>query len=349
MKILITGASGFIGSHMVEQAVRLGHRVWAAVRPTSNRKYLADEHIHLITLDYTNGEILRGQLQKFAREYGCWDVVIHCAGATRCLRHSDFYTINYEGTRLLADSLVALDIVPRQFIFISSLGTYGPIHETQPYQPIRDVDTPSPNTYYGSSKLKAEEYLMNLSEFPYLIFRPTGVYGPRDKDYQILINGIRRHTELALGFRQQKITFVYVKDLVQAVFLAIAKGVTQRAYFVTDGSVYTSHDFGRIVREELGRPFVLRITLPLWMGRIAALLCDGIASLTQRSLTFNSDKYRILSQRNWTCDIRPLINELGYCPQYNLERGLAETIRNYASGSTSNARRARRRVSSLPM
>lgn len=349
MKILITGASGFIGSHMVEQALQLGHKVWAAVRPTSNRKYLTDERIHFIELDYTDGKVLQGQLQDFTREYGCWDVIIHCAGATRCLRHSDFYTINYEGTRLLVDMLMALDIVPRQFIFMSSLGTYGPIHEKQPYQPIRDVDTPSPNTHYGRSKRKTEEYLMSLPAFPYLIFRPTGVYGPRDKDYQILVNGIRHHTELALGFRRQEITFVYVKDLVQAVFLAIAKGVTHRAYFVTDGNVYTSHDFGHIVREELGRPFVLRLTLPLWAGRVAALLCDGIARLTHCRLTLNSDKYRILSQRNWTCDIKPLIEELGYSPQYDLQRGVAETIQDYASGSISSARRARRRVSSLPM
>lgn len=349
MKILITGASGFIGSHMVEQALRLGHSVWAAVRPTSSRRYLRDERIHFIELDYTDGEILQGQLRDFARKYSCWDVIIHCAGATKCTQRKDFYTVNYDYTQRFVDALVLLDMVPCQFIFMSTLGTYGPIRESEPFRPICDADTPNPNTDYGRSKRMAEEYLMSLTSFPYIIFRPTGVYGPRDKDYQILINGIRHHMELALGFRRQEITFVYVKDLVQAVFLAIAREVNRRTYFVTDGSVYTSHDFGRIVREGLGRSFVLRITLPLWMGRIAALLCDGIARLTHRNLTLNSDKYHILSQRNWTCDIKPLIDELGYSPQYNLERGLAETIQNYASGSTSNARRARRRVSSLPI
>lgn len=349
MKILITGASGFIGSHMVEQALRLGHMVWAAVRPTSSRQYLRDERIHFIEFDYTDEGILRGQLRNFAREYGCWDVIIHCAGATKCTHRKDFYTVNYDYTQRFVDVLISLDMVPRQFIFMSTLGTYGPIHESEPFQPICDADTPNPNTDYGRSKRMAEEYLMSLPEFPYVIFRPTGVYGPRDKDYQILINGIRHHTELALGFRRQDITFVYVKDLVQAVFLAIERNVVRRAYFVTDGSVYTSHDFGRIVREELGYPFVLRLTLPLWAGRIAAILCDGIARLTHCSLTLNSDKYRILSQRNWTCDIKPLIDELSYSPQYNLQRGVAETIQDYASGSTSSARRARRRVSSLPM
>ena len=170
---------------------------------------------------------------------------------------------------------------------------------------------------------------MRQARFPYVIFRPTGVYGPRDKDYQILIDGIRHHTELALGYRRQEITFVYVKDLVEAVFLAIDRGVSRRAYFVTDGKVYTAHDFGNIVRQELGNPFVCRITVPLWLGRVAALLCDAASMLTRQTFTLNSDKYRILSQRNWTCDIEPLKQELGYAPQYDLQSGIRETIHKY--------------------
>lgn len=326
MRILVTGASGFIGSHMVEHFVQLGHEVWAAVRSTSSRRYLRDERIRFIELDYADCTLLRTQLQTFVNRYGKWNVIIHCAGATRCVRQSDFYRVNYNATRQFVDTLIALDMVPRQFLFMSTLGTYGPLHETPPYLPIIDTDIPQPNTHYGRSKRMAEEYLIHLDNFPYVFIRPTGVYGPRDHDYRILINSIRRHTEWVLGFKEQSITFVYVKDLVQAVALAIEKGIVRRAYFVTDGFVYTSRDFGRIVREVLGHPFVLRITVPRWMGRVAALFCDAVVRLTRRSLTFNSDKYRILSQRNWSCDIHLLENELGYHAQYDLHRGIAETL-----------------------
>lgn len=326
MKILITGASGFIGSHLVEKALQRGYETWAAVRPTSSRRYLADNRIRFIELDYACPFVLQNQLQDFARKQDRWDVIIHCAGVTQCLHHDDFYAINYEGTCRFIDTLTMLGMMPRQFIFMSSLGTYGPIRETLPYRPIREDDTPLPNTHYGRSKRMAEEYMMQLAEFPYVIFRPTGVYGPRDRDYQILIDSIRRHMELALGYRRQEITFVYVKDLVEAVFLAIDREVSRRAYFVTDGKVYTAHDFGNIVRRELDNPFVCRITVPLWLGKIAALLCDGVSRLTHRTFTFNSDKYRILSQRNWTCDIDSLKHELGYTPQYDLQRGIRETI-----------------------
>lgn len=327
MKILITGASGFIGSHMVERALLLGYEVWASVRPTSSRRYLSNENIHLIELLLNDYDILLGQLNDCPQ----WDVIIHCAGATKCVHQRDYYTINYDATRHLVDALITLEKIPKQFIFMSTLGTYGPLHETRPYRPITNADTPHPNTHYGRSKRMAEEYLMSLKGFPYIIFRPTGVYGPRDKDYRLLINSIRHHVELSFGTVRQEITFVYIHDLVKAVFLAIKHGITQRCYFITDGNVYTAHDFGDIVRHALGNPYVIHLTVPLWLGRIAALLCDGIGRIIGRSLTFNSDKYHILSQRNWTCDISPLVCELGYKPEFDLRRGITETIRSCKS------------------
>lgn len=326
MKILVTGASGFIGSHMVEYALRLGHEVWAALRPTSSRRYLNDERIRFIMLDYADALILGAQLRKHGAEHGRWDVVIHCAGATKCQCRKDFYTINYDYTRRLADALVMLDMMPRQFIFVSTLGTYGPIRESQPYRPICESDMPQPNTDYGRSKRMAEEYLMSLPSFPYVIFRPTGVYGPRDKDYAILIDSIRRHVELSLGITRQEITFVYVADLVKAVFLAISKEVTRRSYFVTDGNVYTARDFGDTVQRALGISRVWRIVVPQWFAWIVAMVCDGLSYVVGRAFTFNGDKYRILKQRNWTCDIAPLVTELDYRPEYDLQRGIKATI-----------------------
>lgn len=322
MKILVTGASGFVGSHIVERTLLLGYETWAALRPTSSLRYLQDERIRFVELDYSDEDTLLDQLERCPR----WDVIIHCAGATRCLRRRDFYTANYECTRRFIDALIALDKVPRQFIFMSTLGVYGPLHEQFPYPPITADDTPCPNTHYGRSKRMAEVYMMGLKGFPYVIFRPTGVYGPRDRDYRILIHGIRRHVELSLGSRQQEITFVYIGDLVKAVFLAIRHGVVRRSYFVTDGNTYTARDFGQAVRQTLGNPWVLHLKIPRWMGRIAALLCDAVGRIIGRSLILNSDKYRILSQRNWTCDIAPLVAELGYMPEYDLRRGAAETI-----------------------
>lgn len=326
MRILVTGASGFIGSHIVSRALELQHETWAAIRPTSNRRYLHDPRILFIELNYCDKSILRTQLQEFQKKHGRWDVIIHCAGITQCLHHQDFYEINYKGTRILVETIMELHMIPSQFIFMSTLGSYGALHEKPPYQPITENDTPHPNTHYGRSKRLAEEYLMSISNFPYIIFRPTGVYGPRDKDFLIIIEGIRKHLDVNLKVEHQEITFVYIHDLVKAVFLAIKQNIVRRAYFVTDCNVYSPSEFGDIARKLLGNPTTIRLAIPIWIGHIAAYLCDGIGYLIGHSLTFNSDKFRILIQRNWTCETTPLTKELGYRPEYNLYRGLSETI-----------------------
>lgn len=327
LRILITGASGFIGSHMVEQALQCGYETWAGIRSSSSQRYLNDERTRFITLDLTSPTILREQLLDHRNTYGTWDVIIHCAGATKCRNKKDFDIINYLGTKYLIETLAQLQMTPQQFIYMSTLGTFGPIHEQLPYTPIRESDTPHPNTFYGLSKLKAEQYIKSVPDFPYVIFRPTGVYGPRDKDYSILINSIRHHIELLLGSKPQAITFVYIKDLVQAVFSAIKHRVSHRSYFVTDGHIYNSRDFGAEVLNAFERRRVIRITVPLWMGHLCAKGADLIGYATHRHPTFNSDKYHILKQRNWSCDIKPLIEELDYQPQYNLHQGIKELLR----------------------
>ena len=163
-------------------------------------------------------------------------------------------------------------------------------------------------------------------QFPYVILRPTGVYGPREKDYFIMAKSIKGHSDFAVGYKPQDITFVYVKDVVQAVFLALDHGKTGRTYFLSDGKVYRSATFSNLIRQELGNPWWIRITAPIWILRIVTAVGDIIGRLSGKAIALNNDKYHILRQRNWRCDIQPAIDELGYKPQYDLERGVRETI-----------------------
>ncbi|TWV12253.1 NAD(P)-dependent oxidoreductase [Bacteroidaceae bacterium HV4-6-C5C] len=323
--ILITGASGFIGSFIVEGALERGFKVWAGVRPTSSRKYLKDPRIQFIELNAGNAEELKAGLAQHVKEFGKFDYVVHCAGATKCAHKDDFERINYSHTKNIADSLIALDVIPKQFIFISSLSVFGPIQE-EAFVPISEEDTPRPNTAYGCSKLKAERYLQGLGNFPYVIYRPTGVYGPREKDYFLMVKAIQKHTDFAVGFSRQDLTFIYVKDLVQAIFLGIDKQISQRCYFLADGKVYRSRSFSDLIRKELGNPFVIRLTCPLIILKVVSLLAEFLALCRKKSSTLNSDKYKIMKQRNWQCDIIPAVKDLGFSPEYDLEKGVKETI-----------------------
>ncbi len=324
-KILITGASGFIGSFLVEEAIKYSFTVWAGVRSTSSRRYLQDSRIRLAILDLSDQVRLRAQLLSFKKEIGKWDYIIHCAGATQCSSKKEFERINYGQTQCFVEALIEMDMVPRQFIFISTLSIYGPIHEDT-YQPILSTDLPCPNTSYGKSKLKAEEYLQGLSGFPYLIYRPTGVYGPREKDYFLMAKSIRRHLDLSVGYKKQDITFIYVKDLVNAVYLGIRKGLVRKSYNLSDGEVYSSRDFSALIQKELKVNYLIHIKCPLVLLKIVSLSAEWMAKLSGTSSTLNSDKYKIMKQRNWRCDIAPAIRELGFTPGYNLEQGVKETI-----------------------
>ena len=335
MKILVTGASGFIGSFIVEEALRRGFETWAAVRKSSSRAFLQDERIHLIELNFSSEEQLKQQLRDHQFDY-----VVHAAGVTKCLHKEDFFRINTEGTKNLVRALIALQMPLRRFVYISSLSIMGAIREQQPYTEIKESDEAQPNTAYGKSKLEAEKWLESLNShsslltphstnFPYVVLRPTGVYGPRERDYFMMAKSIQSHIDFAVGFRQQDITFVYVTDVVQAVFLAMEKGQTGRRYFLSDGEVYQSSTFSDLIHRELGNPWWIRITAPLWLLRIITFCGEYIAHLTGKVTALNNDKYNIMRQRNWRCDIEPARQELGYRPQVKLEEGVRRSIQWY--------------------
>ena len=324
MNILITGASGFIGSFIVEEALRQGFETWAAVRGSSSRQFLTDERIHFIELNLSSEEQLKEQLRGHQFDY-----VVHAAGVTKCLNKADFHRINTEGTQNLVRAIQALKMPLHRFVYISSLSIMGAIREQQPYTEILESDEAKPNTAYGRSKLEAEQWLDTVEDLPYVILRPTGVYGPRERDYFMMAKSIQSHTDFAVGYKQQDITFVYVTDVVQAVFLACEKGVTGRRYFLSDGEVYQSSTFSNLIRKELGNPWWIRVTAPIWVLRIVTFIGEYVGHLTGKVTALNNDKYNIMRQRNWRCDIKPAQQELGYEPKVKLEEGVRHSIKWY--------------------
>lgn len=326
-KILITGASGFIGSFLVEHGLELNAEVWAAVRPTSSRRYLRDPRIRFIELDLSSDDRLKEQLTDHVAGHEPFNYVIHAAGATKCRRAADFDRTNAEGTLRLALTLLETQALRPggRFVFISSLSVCGPVHEID-FRPISEADTPLPNTAYGRSKLLAEQYLRDIPDLNYVVLRPTGVYGPRERDYYLMARSISRHVDFAVGFKPQVLSFIYVADLVEAAYLALTNGSRGSVYPLSDGHSYTSRAFSDLVQKELGIKRVLHIVAPLCVLWISCLIAGKTAALLRRTSTLNLDKYRIMRQRNWQCDITAAQRDLGYCPQWPLSRGVRATI-----------------------
>ena len=323
--ILITGAGGFIGGFLVEEALRRGYDTWAAVRSTTSREYLKDERIHFIELDYTDQDRLEETLRDHMGEWGRWDYVVHNLGVTKSTNYLDFEQVNYGYLKALADAMRVTNMTPDVFLLMSSLSVMGPGDEIT-YQPFKSSDVPLPNTYYGVSKLKAETYLQSLEGFPYTIFRCTGVYGPRERDYYLMIKSIKRGFDFSVGFKKQMLTFIYVKDLAVAVMDALDKGPLHRAYFISENQGYTQQEFRKIVCEELGKKFVIPVTCPLWVVKRVCAIAEWIGKVTLKASTLNRDKYKILKQRNWLCDTSDARRDFGFNPQYSLREGIREAI-----------------------
>lgn len=330
MKILVTGASGFIGSFLCEEGMKRGMETWAGMRTHSSHRWLTDKRLKFATLDMTDAERLKEQLAGYKEQIGKWNVIIHAAGATKCLKREDFDLHNFQCTKNLVNTLQDLDMMPEQFLYVSSLSVLGPIREEQnadgTYNDMVASDTPKPNTAYGESKVKSEEFLRGIQGVT--IFRPTGVYGPREKDYFMMAKSIKQHIDFAVGYKKQVITFVYVRDLVGAIFASIDKAdvANGKTYLVSDGHNYDSRAFSDLIQKELGIKHVLHIKAPLWLLWLISTVAEGFSKVTHKPSTLNGDKYRIMCQRNWQCDISPLKKDFGFVPEWPLERGVKECM-----------------------
>jgi nucleoside-diphosphate-sugar epimerase len=307
--ILITGASGFIGSFLVEEALGKGWQTWAGIRATSSKAYLSDERIQFIDLHFADKNRLKEQIRQHAAQHGVWDYIIHNAGVTKCLDASDFEKVNYLFTRNFVEALQETGAIPKKFILMSSLSAHSPAQ-----------------TAYGHSKLLAEKLLAGQIEIRYIILRPTGVYGPRDKDYFLMLQTLQKGLAVAAGRQLQQLTFIYVKDLAKAAFLALEKPVHGKAYFVADGKVYSDKTYVKIAQEALGKKQVLQVRIPLWLLKTVSVAAETWSKLTKKPSTLNRDKYQIMKQRDWTCDTAPLENELGFHADYDLARGMQECV-----------------------
>lgn len=336
IRTLIIGAGGFIGGFIASRALSLGHETWVAVRQSTSRRYLTDPRLHFVVLDYDDTTQMAEALTTALPEGERWDYMIYNLGATKCANFADFNRINFGYLRTFTDIIVSAGLTPRRFLYMSSLSALGPAAEDGSYSPLNARTIPQPNTRYGLSKMKAETLLRTLPDFPWIIFRPTGVYGPHEKDYLMMIQSIDSHFDFGVGYRRQMLTFIYVEDLVDAMFDALESPSTLHGtYIISEDRAYSQAEFRRIVAEELGGRFVIPVKLPLWAVYAASAVAEKWGLIQCKPSTLNRDIFKIMRQRNWNCDISDAQRDFGFTPRFDLRRGLQATIAQYLADKKS--------------
>lgn len=328
-RVLVVGAGGFIGGFMAAESLRRGYDTYVAVRESTSRRYLRDERLHFLQLDYDDEASLAPSLRAALPEGQSWDYIVYNLGATKCVNFADFNRINYLYLCNFVAALREARMIPGRFLYMSSLSALGPGDEVG-YAPLDSRTIPSPNTRYGVSKIKAETFLETCADIPWIIFRPTGVYGPHEKDYLMMIESIDKHFDFGVGFRTQMLTFIYVEDLVSAVFDALPSPATlKKKYIISEPKAYTQKEFRRLTSELLGGRWVIPLRLPLWVVYAASVVAERWGTFKGRPSTLNRDKFKIMKQRNWNCDVSDAVADFGFTARFPLPKGLALTIEAY--------------------
>jgi nucleoside-diphosphate-sugar epimerase len=331
-KVLITGASGFIGSFIVEEALHKGYDVYAAVRASSNKQFLQDPNIKFVELDLSNKEKLQQQFYLLQQEDIHFDYVIHNAGITHAKKGESFYDTNFCNTKNVVDALVASSMPLQKFVLTSSLAAYGP-GNADTLQPIQQTDKKTPVSLYAKSKLLAEEYVASQKHFPYLVINPTGVYGPRDKAFLQFVQMIKSGWEPYVGRNKQMVSLIYVKDLAKAIIALLPSWCQQKSFIIADGFDYDKEEMGTIAKQVLQKK-TIKLKLPVTPVRIAVKAIDKLHTAIKGYPPFlNSEKIDEISQPNWLCDSREIWSTLNDQPAYNLESGLKETIEWYQANN----------------
>lgn len=321
-KVIITGANGFIGQHLVEASLKNSMSVFAGVREGSAIQSLNNTKAKITFLDYENIDTLALLLKEINPDY-----IIHNAGLTRTPDYNEFLKVNRDYLVNIVEAIRLSEIQIDKLLFISSLAAYGPADFQQDGIVMHD-SSPHPVTNYGRSKLAAEMYLKAQTDIPYNIVRPTAVYGPGEKDLLSVFKLINQGINAIVGYKQQKLTFIYVKDLVEVILKATVSQKMHQSYFATDGNIYSAADFPNAIQKSLNKK-VISLKLPVTLIKFIAYLSEKTAFFTGKFPTLYSERVHEIKARNWSCDTSNLQEDLGFKANYNLEKGIEETVHWY--------------------
>ena len=316
MRALVTGATGFVGSHLVEALQNSSVEVTALARSASKAADLAQREVRVVPGDLHD---IAG-LERAVRDQ---DVVYHVAGVVAARDEADFLRSNRDGTRNVLTA-AEREGKPR-FVLVSSLAAAGPAPRGAP---LSGTEPPRPVTAYGRSKLAAEQ-VVRSSSLPWSIVRPPIVYGPRDREVLKVFRLARLGLAPVFGDGSQELSAVHAADLAQALLAVTkAKATIGGTYNACHPQVFTSADLGQAVGAAMGRS-VIRLRVPQGVGRALLAVTETSARLTRQVTILTTDKANEFFQPAWTGDPSALTRDSGWRAQYDLSSGLADTYRWY--------------------
>ncbi|MBI4926002.1 MAG: NAD(P)-dependent oxidoreductase [Bdellovibrio sp.] len=324
MRALVTGASGFVGSTLIERLQKEDLEVHAMLRATSSDKNLKNLKYKRIDASFADLASLKQAVQGM-------DYIFHLAGTIFAPSREDYLSINTEGTRKLAQAIGEVGYPVKKFIFVSSLAAGGP---TNSLTPRTELDTDAPVSAYGESKLQAEKELSQYNnKFPITILRPPMVYGPKDKATLLFFKTVSRH--IVPMFRghttqdgQKYYTAIHVRDLCSGIIKAAFSDIRGEIFYLTNDYIFTYEELMATIARHLNKK-IFKFRVPDVALTIGAHGLSWYSKITGRTYSLNIDKLHELKPDYWICTGEKAKKSFGFSAETNLSDGLLETIKWY--------------------
>jgi len=317
MKSFVTGATGFVGSHLVDKLLDLDNEIYCLKRKTSNIKWLKDKNIKFVEGDLFDNPVLEDVIGKV-------DYVFHVAGVVKSKDKKGFYEGNVEATKNLIEIAYKVNPGLKRFVYISSLAACGPNPNEKP---ITEDYIPRPITTYGLTKRLAEKEVLKFKDIlPVTIVRPPAIYGPRDTEILIYFKAFSKGLNSIIGFDDKYLSLVYVEDFIKGIILASNNNIKSgEIFFVSSDGEYNWDQIANITATLINKK-AIKIRIPHFVVFTVGFFAQMFSAFSKKAATLNLEKCLDITRKRWVCSNEKAKSELNFKPEYSLEEGFKKTI-----------------------